>query len=189
MGDGVLAYFGWPKAHEDEAERAVRAGLAIAEAVGRSGWHPTGSRGRALGSCAGLSWSATSWAGRGTGTGRRGRNPEPRGASAELARPGTVVVGEPTRRLIGGLFELEELPVAPRSRASPGHSGPSCWLSVLWERRKARCGPAKPSSAGRRQLLEVEQAAQQTPCWLGDNDPAGSGELPVDEPPGWAFRR
>jgi class 3 adenylate cyclase len=33
MGDGVLAYFGWPKAHEDEAERAVRAGLAIAEAV------------------------------------------------------------------------------------------------------------------------------------------------------------
>ena len=29
MGDGVLAYFGWPRAHEDEAERAVRAGLAI----------------------------------------------------------------------------------------------------------------------------------------------------------------
>ena len=35
MGDGVLAYFGWPRAHEDDAERAVRAGLAIAEAVGR----------------------------------------------------------------------------------------------------------------------------------------------------------
>ncbi len=33
MGDGVLAYFGWPRAHEDEAERAVRAGLAIAAAV------------------------------------------------------------------------------------------------------------------------------------------------------------
>ena len=33
MGDGVLAYFGWPQAHEDEAERAVRAGLAIAKAV------------------------------------------------------------------------------------------------------------------------------------------------------------
>ena len=29
MGDGVLAYFGWPRAHEDEAERAVRAGIAI----------------------------------------------------------------------------------------------------------------------------------------------------------------
>ena len=35
MGDGVLAYFGWPRAHEDDAERAVRAGLAIVEAVGR----------------------------------------------------------------------------------------------------------------------------------------------------------
>ena len=35
MGDGVLAYFGWPRAHEDEAERAVRAGLAITEAVAR----------------------------------------------------------------------------------------------------------------------------------------------------------
>jgi class 3 adenylate cyclase len=34
MGDGVLAYFGYPQAHEDEAERAVRAGLAIAAAVG-----------------------------------------------------------------------------------------------------------------------------------------------------------
>ena len=35
MGDGVLAYFGWPSAHEDEAERSVRAGLAVVEAVGR----------------------------------------------------------------------------------------------------------------------------------------------------------
>jgi hypothetical protein len=36
-GDGVLAYFGWPKAHEDEGERAVRAGLAIASAVSPAG--------------------------------------------------------------------------------------------------------------------------------------------------------
>ncbi len=35
MGDGVLAYFGWPHAHEDEAERAVTASLAIVEAVDR----------------------------------------------------------------------------------------------------------------------------------------------------------
>ena len=35
MGDGVLAYFGWPKAHEDEAERAVRAALVIVQAVGQ----------------------------------------------------------------------------------------------------------------------------------------------------------
>ena len=35
MGDGVLIYFGYPQAHEDDAERAVRAGLAVIEAVGR----------------------------------------------------------------------------------------------------------------------------------------------------------
>ena len=46
MGDGVLAYFGWPRAHEDEAERAARAGLTIAEAVGRA-LHP--GRGAARG--------------------------------------------------------------------------------------------------------------------------------------------
>jgi class 3 adenylate cyclase len=34
MGDGILAYFGYPKAHEDEAERAVRSGLAVVKAVG-----------------------------------------------------------------------------------------------------------------------------------------------------------
>jgi hypothetical protein len=34
MGDGVLAYFGWPQAHEDDAERAVRAGLALVQTVG-----------------------------------------------------------------------------------------------------------------------------------------------------------
>ena len=35
MGDGVLAYFGYPRAHEDDAERAVRAVLALTEAVAR----------------------------------------------------------------------------------------------------------------------------------------------------------
>ena len=35
MGDGVLIYFGYPQAHEDDAERAVRAGLAVVEAVAR----------------------------------------------------------------------------------------------------------------------------------------------------------
>ena len=44
MGDGVLAYFGWPAAHEDEAERAIRAGLAIAGAVAAL----PGSHGKAL---------------------------------------------------------------------------------------------------------------------------------------------
>ena len=44
MGDGVLAYFGWPTAQEDEAERAVRAGLAATAAVARAGAHPAAGR-------------------------------------------------------------------------------------------------------------------------------------------------
>ena len=35
MGDGVLVYFGYPRAHEDDAERAVRAGLALVDTVGQ----------------------------------------------------------------------------------------------------------------------------------------------------------
>jgi class 3 adenylate cyclase len=47
MGDGVLVYFGYPQAHEDDAERAVRAGLALIEAVGKLGVELGGERSRA----------------------------------------------------------------------------------------------------------------------------------------------
>ena len=60
MGDGVLAYFGWPAAHEDEAERAVRAGLAVDRGGGAAAPHRTASRSRrGSGSRPGWSWSAT----------------------------------------------------------------------------------------------------------------------------------
>ena len=58
MGDGVLAYFGWPQAHEDEAERAVRAGLAIAAAVAGCARRPGGRWPRGSGSRPGWWWSA-----------------------------------------------------------------------------------------------------------------------------------
>ena len=56
MGDGVLAYFGWPQAHEDEAERAVRAGLAIVDGGRRSSATPAASRWR-RGSASRPAWS------------------------------------------------------------------------------------------------------------------------------------
>ena len=67
MGDGVLAYFGWPQAHEDEAERAVRAGLELVEAVsalGAPGLALGGGRARrrsrrGSGSRPAWSWSAS----------------------------------------------------------------------------------------------------------------------------------
>ena len=56
MGDGVLAYFGWPQAHEDEAERAVRAGLAIDRGARASWRRPRASRWR-RGSASRPAWS------------------------------------------------------------------------------------------------------------------------------------
>ena len=57
MGDGVLAYFGWPQAHEDEAERAVRAGLALVAAVARLAAADRARRSR----CGSASPPAWSW--------------------------------------------------------------------------------------------------------------------------------
>ena len=58
LGDGVLVYFGYPVAHEDDAERAVRAGLAIDAAVARLTVRPTCSSRRASASRPASSWSA-----------------------------------------------------------------------------------------------------------------------------------
>jgi class 3 adenylate cyclase len=59
MGDGVLIYFGYPEAHEDDAERAVRAGLAVIDAVGRL---PAREELRVhLGVAIGLSLSGAQW--------------------------------------------------------------------------------------------------------------------------------
>ena len=70
MGDGVLAYFGWPRAHEDEAERAVRAGLAIAASVARLP-SPAASRWLAGSASRPASSSSASWLARGVRRRRR----------------------------------------------------------------------------------------------------------------------
>jgi hypothetical protein len=62
MGDGILAYFGYPKAHEDEAERAVRAGLALVEAVQELSTKEGASLAARVGIATGLGASRTpSW--------------------------------------------------------------------------------------------------------------------------------
>jgi class 3 adenylate cyclase len=58
MGDGVIAYFGWPRAHEDDAERAVRSGLELADAIGQQTTDDTRLAG-ASASPPGRWWSAT----------------------------------------------------------------------------------------------------------------------------------
>src|SRR4051794_27340055 len=108
MGDGGLIYFGYPRAHEDDAERAVSAALAVIEAVGRL---PEREDLRVrLGIATGLAGGGD-LIGEGAAQ-ERGVVGEPPTLAARLqtlATPNTLVIGEATRRQIGGLFDLEDL--------------------------------------------------------------------------------
>jgi class 3 adenylate cyclase len=108
MGDGVLIYFGYPEAHEDDAERAARAGLAVIDAVGRLvTQEPLNVR---LGIASGLVVVGDLI---GTGAAQErgvvGETPNLAARLQALARPGTLVIADSTRRQIGTLFEIEDL--------------------------------------------------------------------------------
>ena len=108
MGDGVLIYFGYPQAHEDDAERAVRAALAVIEAVSRL---PAREDLRVrLGVATGLA-VVGDLIGEGAAQERGvvGETPNLAARLQALATPNTLVIGEATRRQIGELFDLEDL--------------------------------------------------------------------------------
>jgi predicted ATPase/class 3 adenylate cyclase len=114
LGDGVLVLFGHPRAHEDDAERAVRAGLAVVDAI-------AGLRTRAqlhvrLGIASGLV-VVGDLIGQGAVRERDvvGETPNLAARLQPLAAPGTVVIADSTRRQIGAYFEVEDL--GPQSLA------------------------------------------------------------------------
>lgn len=108
--DGVLAYFGWPRAHEDDAERAVRAGLALVAEVAGS----AAPSGEVLQARVGVSTGLVV-----VGHLVRGSPAQAQGAEGEAPRlaerlqwvgaPGRVVIDDATRRLLANVFELEYL--------------------------------------------------------------------------------
>jgi class 3 adenylate cyclase/predicted ATPase len=112
MGDGVLVYFGYPEAHEDDAERAIRAGLAVIDAVGRlATQEPLNVR---IGVATGLVVVGDLiGAGAAQERGVVGETPNLAARLQALARPGTLVVADSTRRQIGTLFEIEDLGPQP----------------------------------------------------------------------------
>ena len=120
MGDGVLAYFGWPQAHEDDAERAVRAGLALVQAVGglAAASRPLAAR---IGIATGLVMVGELI---GEGVAKEqtvvGETPNLAARLQALAEPGSVIISQATRRLVGGLFELTDLgPLRVKGFAEP----------------------------------------------------------------------
>jgi class 3 adenylate cyclase/predicted ATPase len=108
MGDGVLIYFGYPQAHEDDAERAVRAGLELVAAVTALKTHaPLQTR---VGIATGLVVVGDLI---GSGASQEqaivGDTPNLAARLQGVAEPNSVVIAESTRKLVGNLFELDDL--------------------------------------------------------------------------------
>jgi class 3 adenylate cyclase len=126
MGDGVLVYFGYPQAHEDDTERAIRAGLELIQAVGGLKSHtPLQTR---VGIATGLVVVGDLiGSGDAQERGIVGETPNLAARLQGVAEPNTVVIAEPTRKLLGNLFELEDL----GTRDLKGLSGPvRAWAAL-----------------------------------------------------------
>jgi len=110
MGDGVLAYFGYPRAHEDDAERAVRAGLEIEAAVTSLKTRGTERLAVRIGIATGLV-VVGDLVGEGSAQEQAvvGETPNLAARLQALAQPGQIVLAGATRRLIGDLFRLRDL--------------------------------------------------------------------------------
>jgi len=108
MGDGVLVYFGYPQAHEDDAERAVRAGLELVRAVGDLKINATLQT--RVGIATGLVVVGDLI---GSGAAQEqavvGETPNLAARLQGIAEPNTVLIADGTRKLLGDLFELGEL--------------------------------------------------------------------------------
>jgi class 3 adenylate cyclase len=108
MGDGVLIYFGYPQASEDDAERAVRAGLELIVAV--AALKSTVSLQARIGIATGLVVVGDLvGSGEAQERGIVGETPNLAARLQGVAEPNTVVIAEGTRRLLGNLFELQDL--------------------------------------------------------------------------------
>jgi predicted ATPase/class 3 adenylate cyclase len=108
LGDGALVYFGYPQAHEDDAERAVRAGLELVAAVGELKTHVVLQA--RVGIATGLVVVGDLVdAGDAQERDIVGETPNLAARLQVIAKPSTVVIAESTRKLIGNLFELDDL--------------------------------------------------------------------------------
>jgi class 3 adenylate cyclase len=126
MGDGVLIYFGYPQAHEDDAERAVRAGLELVAAVGALKAHA------ALQTRVGIATGPVVVGDLiGSGASQEqaivGETPNLAARLQSIAEPNAVMIAESTRKLVGNLFELEDL----GAQDLKGIAGPTRVWAVL----------------------------------------------------------
>ena len=156
MGDGVLVYFGYPQAHEDDAERAVRAGLGIIEAVGRLDAKSVKLQAR-VGIATGLV-VVGDLIGEGSAQEQSvvGETPNLAARLQALAAPDTVVIAASTRRLVGDLFEYRDLgAVEVRGIAGPVPAWQVLRPSVVESRFEALRGSALSPLVGRDEEIDL----------------------------------
>src|SRR5215470_17989723 len=141
LGDGVLVYFGYPEAHEDDAERAVRAGLEVITALGAIKT-PALLQTR-VGIATGLVVVGDlTGLGEGRERGIVGETPNLAARLQGIAEPNSVVIAEATRRLLGNLFELRDL----GTRELKGLAKPvRAWLALRESTVESRFEALHPS--------------------------------------------
>jgi class 3 adenylate cyclase/tetratricopeptide (TPR) repeat protein len=113
LGDGLLVYFGFPQAHEDDPERAVRAGLGIIEALGELNQRLGGERGLELATRVGIHTGPVVVGEMGGGASREtlamGDTTHVAARLQGIAEPDTVVLSSATLRLVSGIFITHDL--------------------------------------------------------------------------------
>ena len=167
MGDGVLVYFGYPQAHEDDAERAVRAGLELIAAV-------TGLKTRAalqtrVGVATGLVVVGDLvGSGEAQERGIVGETPNLAARLQGIAAPNVVVIAEGTRKLLGNLFEL----AGPWAKGPQGHRRAGAGLGGA---AGEFCGKSLRGASRERPNRARRAAKKNSNCCFG----AGRGPRPV----------
>ena len=197
MGDGVLVYFGYPQAHEDDAERAIRAGLTIVDAVSKLATiaGPAGTLSARVGIASGPVVVGDLI---GSGSSREfavvGDTPNLAARLQAAAEPGAIVISNAIRSLTGGLFEYREL-MLPDLK---GRGGAATCMDGAWRKRHrqpirgAAPGPVAPRwPHGRTRIaatpLGAGQGRRRTRRVASRR--AGHGKIPLDRGAGTRGQR
>ena len=155
MGDGVLVYFGYPEAHEDDTERAVRAGLELVAAVSNLKTHA------ALQTRVGIATGLVVVGDLiGSGASQEqaivGETPNLAARLQGVAEPNSVVIAESTRKLVGNLFQLEDLATQDlKGIAGPVRAWTAIRPSSVESRFEALHGSGLTELIGREEELEL----------------------------------
>ena len=178
LGDGVLAYFGYPQAHEEDAEQAVRAGLALIEAVAKLDAGQATSLQVRVGIATGLV-VVGDLLGEGAAQEQAviGETPNLAARLQGLAEPNTVVIADNTRRMLGGLFDYRDLGTLPVAGIDyPVHVWRVLGASLVGSRFEALRAASTPL------IGREEEIALLTRRWERAKAGDGSVVLIVGEP-------